>query len=217
MSSCDLRSANDYYKSATVNFNNKNYREALNLYNKAISKDNKLLKAYLDKGLCYEALNKIDSAILDYNKILNIDQKNVSALYYIGICKAKQDKNADAHFYFTKALETKGFSDSSTNVQVVMNMNKNFIWADEMESYDVPDYEIFYDRGLTNYNLNKIKSAYFDFNRCIESNYNLKESYYMIGLCWLAANNKIKACESLKLATYYKDSLALDVWCENCK
>lgn len=215
LSSCDLKSADDYFRSATIKFNNKNYREALNLYSKAIVKDNKKRQAYLDRGLCYEALNQIDSAILNYNKLLRIDKNNVSALYYIGICKTKQNMNNDAHYYFTKALAVKGFNDST--VSVIMDMNKDFIFADKMESFDIPSYEIFYDRGIVNYNLNKIKSAYFDFNRCIENNYNLGKSYYMIGLCWLASNNKQKACESLNLATYHGDSLALNLWHEKCR
>lgn len=213
--SCDLKSAKDYYKSATLNFNNQNYREAINLYSKAINKSPEFIEAYLDRGLCFEALNIIDSAVLDYNRVLKMDTVNIQALHNIGICKSKQDLFSDAHYYFTKALNIKGFNDSS--VSIVMDMNKSFVWADEIKSFDVPSYQIFYDRGLANYNLKKIKSAYFDFNRCIESKYNLGESYYMVGLCWLAANNKTKACEALKLAVYNKDSLALDLWYKTCR
>jgi len=121
----------------------------------------------------------------------------------------------EAHYYFTKALYNKGFSDSS--VSLIMDMNKDFIWADKMESFDVPSYEIFFDRGFANYNLKKMKSAYLDFNRCIENNYNLGKSYHMVGLCWLSANNKPKACEALKLAVYNKDSSAVDLWYKTCK
>lgn len=214
-SGCDFKSADDYYKSATMNYNNHNYREAIYSYDKAIKKKTKFLRAYLNRGLCFEALNKIDSAILDYKTVLKIDSNNIEALYNIGICKSNQNLYNDAHYYFTKALNDKGFSDSSTSL--ILNMNKDFMWADKMESFDVPSYEIFFDRGFANYNLRKVKSAYLDFNRCIESNYNLGQSYYMVGLCWLAANNKPKACEALKQAVYNKDSMALDLWYKTCR
>jgi len=215
---CNFTSANDYIKRGHDIGMQGNYKEAILDYNKAIEKDPKLKEAYIQKGLCFEYLNQEDTAIKVYEHLLSFDQNNTTAFYYIGLCKYKQNKFQEAIEFYNKALITKGVSNPSdtSSVQIVLNLNKNGILADQA-AFDVASYEIYYERGLAYYSTKQIKRAYYDFQNCINQKYQLGESNYMIGLCWLTANKKDKACEAFRQGSFYGDSLSTTQIQEVCK
>jgi len=186
-----------------------NYKEAILNYNKAIDKDPKLKEAYIQKGLCFEYLNQEDTAIKVYEYLLSFDPNNTTAFYYIGLCKYKQNKFQEAIEFYNKALITKGVSNPSdtSSPQIVLDLNKNGILADQA-AFDVASYEIYYERGLAYYSTQQIKRAFYDFQNCIRQKYNLGESNYMVGLCWLTVNKNDKACEAFRQGAFYGDSLS---------
>ena len=218
LSSCESKSANDYLQDSKSVSQKGNYKEAIRFLDKAINKNPKLKEAYIQRGLSHEYLKMDDSAINDYNKLLLFDSQNTTALYYIGLCKYRQNLYGEAIEYYNKTLITKGFNpeDTSPKGQFVLNFNKNGILGEEAK-FDIASYEIFYERGLAYYQNGQIQQSYFDFENCISQGYNVGESHYMIGLCWLTANKKEKACEAFRKSSFYGSSLAKKQFSEVCK
>jgi tetratricopeptide (TPR) repeat protein len=218
LTSCGLKSADTYLKESRVVGEKGDYKSAIVLLDKAILKDPKLKEAYIQRGLCYEYLHQDEKAISNYNALLSFDPNNTTAFYYIGLCKYTQKKYQEAIEFYNNALITKGVSNPSdtSSPQFVLDLNKNGIRGDQA-AFDVASYEIYYERGLAYYSAGQIKRAYYDFENCINQKYNLGESNYMVGLCWLTANIKDKACEAFKQGSFYGDSLSTTQILKVCK
>ena len=218
ITSCDLKSADDYLKQGHDIGLTGNYKAAITVFDKAIQKNPKLKEAYIQRGLCYENLQQDSLAINDYKKLLSFDPNNTTAFYYIGLCKYRQNKFQEAIENYDKALITKGVTNPSdtSSVQIVLDLNKNGILADQT-AFDVAFYEIYYERGLAYYSTQQIKRAFYDFQNCINQKYQLGESNYMVGLCWLTANKKDKACEAFRQGAFYGDSFSKIQIQEVCK
>jgi len=218
LTGCDLHSAQYYVERGHEIGLTGDYPSAIKLFDKAIRKNPKLKEAYIQRGLANESINQTDKAINDYTKLLTFDPQNTMAYYSIGLCKYQQQKFNEAIEYYNKALVTKGVKDplDNSNPQIIINWNKNGLLTD-IGQYDVASYEIYYERGLAYYSTNQIKRAYYDFENCIQQNYMLGESNYMVGLCWLTDKNNEKACESFKTGAFYGDSLSKVQILEICK
>ncbi|MGG9970186.1 tetratricopeptide repeat protein [Ferruginibacter sp. SUN002] len=218
LTSCDFKSADDYLKQGHDIGLTGNYKAAIPIFDKAIQKNPKLKEAYIQRGLCYENIHEDSLAINDYKKLLSFDHKNTTAFYYIGLCKYRQNKFEEAIEFYNNALITKGISNplDTSRSQFVLDLNKNGILG-EQATFDVASYEIYYERGLAYYSTGQIKRAFYDFENCINQKYQLGESNYMIGLCWLTANKKDKACEAFRQGAFYGDSLSKTQILEVCK
>jgi tetratricopeptide (TPR) repeat protein len=167
------------------------FNAALVTLEKAIEKNQYLKDAYIQLGLCLESLNRPDSALFVYTKLLHMYPDNTAAYYYSGICKYRQEKFDEAVVFFNKALDTKGGFNSadSTSIQALIDLNKdNF--ESESEEMVIPTREIIYDRGMAYYKTGEIKNAFLDFTSCIVQKYNTGDSYNMLGLCKLKNDDK---------------------------
>lgn len=191
------------------------YKAAILLFNKAIQKNPKLKEAYIQKGLCYEYINQYDSAVISYKALLSFDPNNTMAFYYIGLCKFKHDQFKESIEYYNKAFITKGVNPSDS-FNVILDLNKDGLLG-EIAAYDIPSHELYYKRGIAYYSLKDIKKAYSDFQNCIQQGYYVGQSYYMVGLCWLAVNKNDKACDAFKEGSFNGDSLATKQFNELCK
>lgn len=52
----------------------KQYEQALTIYNKLIQQNNKLQLAYYNRGFCYSELKRYDKALADFNKVMSLQQ-----------------------------------------------------------------------------------------------------------------------------------------------
>jgi len=211
-------SANDYLEKAKIEINNGNYRKAIKFLDKALSKKKFLSEAYTEKAFCYSKINKDDSAIIVYNRLLSFSPKNTLALYNIGLCKYRQEKFDKATQSFIDALKTKGYDPEDTSkLKMYIEytpFGKEILGKDDR--FDVPFTDLFYMLGLSYYSEGKRKKAFHYFKNCIEKEFNLPECHYMIGLCWLESNMKEKACESFAKSAFYDYSLAKEQLAKVC-
>jgi len=216
--SCNFKSADDYIVESNKLVDKEKYKEAIALLNKAIEKDPKNKGAYLNRGLCHEKLKDLNSAILDYTALLKIDPTNIAALYYIATCKYDLNLFQEAVEYYNKALQAKGYSiesDTSGKPSLILDLNKNGIIEDA--KFDIASIQLFYQRGLAHYQLNKFRSAYSDFSRCLAQNYYTTDCHYMIALCYIESGNKEKGCIELDKAIALGDTLSMRKKQELCK
>ena len=67
-------------------YNNKDYRSAINAYNKALDLDPNFLKVLINRGTCYMCLGEFDLSLSDFNKAIDlinaIDKKERSDAFY---------------------------------------------------------------------------------------------------------------------------------------
>ena len=217
LTSCNLTSSIEYLRQGDEIGIKGDYKAAIALYDKAILKNPNFKEAYIQRGLCYENLHNVNQAINDYETLLSLDTNNTTAYYYIGLCKFEQKKYNEAIDYYNRALMTKGISNpTDTGYQAIIEFNKNGIFKDKF-TFDIPAREIYFERGLAYYSTHQYKKAFHDFQNSIEMKYNVGESHYMTGLCWLSIAKKEKACESFKLGFLYGDSLSTKTMNEICK
>ena len=187
-----------------------NFPAAILKFEQAIRENPYLKDAYLQMGLCYDHLNKHDSAISTYNRLLHIYPDNTAGTYYSGVSKYKLKKYSDAVFYFNKALDSKGGFDvtDTSSIQATLDLYKDHFDTETAEM-DIPSCEILYDRAMANYKSRQYTNARIDFSHCILQNYNTGNCYYMIGLCRLARNEFKYARQAFHRASNCGDSLSL--------
>jgi tetratricopeptide (TPR) repeat protein len=212
-------SASDYLQEANIAIEKGDYRKAINLLDKALSKKNYLKEAYTEKAHCYTKLNLKDSAIIVYNQLIVFDPTNTLALYNIGLCKYQQEKFDEAISYFDNAMTTEGYNpnDSSRSRFVLEYTQFGKELLSKEDKFEVPFSDLFYMSGLAHYSIGQLKKAYDYFMNCISRKAYLGESYYMVGLCWLDSNKKEKACESFTSSSLYGYSLAKEQLEKTCK
>jgi tetratricopeptide (TPR) repeat protein len=200
----------DYFSEGLDLCAEENFTAAILKFDKAILENPYLKDAYLQMGLCYDHLNKHDSAIRAYDKLLQIYPDNTAGRYYSGVSRYKLKKYSDAVFYFNKALDSKGgFDVTDTNtIQASLDLYKDHFETESAEM-DIPSYEILYDRAMANYKSGHYRNARVDFSNCILQNYNTGTSYYMIGLCRLANKEFKFARQAFYRASTCGDSLAV--------
>ncbi|HHH53539.1 MAG TPA: tetratricopeptide repeat protein, partial [Bacteroidetes bacterium] len=106
-SSCDFKTAEDYYDLAYELEEQGKYKEAIVFLDKAIEKKPDLKPALLNRGADKSALNDYSGAIKDYELILKYDSDNTLALMNIGNnYKRLKDYKKSVEFY-TEALNSK--------------------------------------------------------------------------------------------------------------
>lgn len=69
LSSCE-RSLDDLFAEGNTLMARKDYEGALKVYAKVLSRNKNLQLAYFNRGICFKALNKKDSAIESFDKVL---------------------------------------------------------------------------------------------------------------------------------------------------
>lgn len=212
-------SPTEVLKEAKRAISEKRYSEAIRLIDKAILKKNNFTEAYLEKAYCYSQLNLDDSAIIVYQKVVAFSLKNTLAFYNIGLCKYRKKDFGGAISSFKNALRTKDFDpDDSLKKGFYFEYTpggKEVLGIDDR--FDVPFSDIMYMLGLSEYNAGDIQSSFLHFQNCINRKAFLQEIYYMIGLCWLSAGEKQKACESLRSSNLFNYQPAVYELERSCK
>ena len=80
------------------------YEEAIALYDKSCDLWPTEPKLYTNKAFCFLKLNKLEDTLSNCNKALELDPRNVRALYHAGMAHKMQSKYSDAKKYFQEIL-----------------------------------------------------------------------------------------------------------------
>ncbi len=190
LSSCDFKTEQDYLNDAERLSEQKKYKEAIELLDKAIKKNPKYLGAYINRGADKSALGYFEEAIKDYKTVLQIDSKNTLALYNIGNNYKRLENYEKAVEFYNQAFETKG----GQNIYLDLTQNDFF----GINEYDVPGYEIFYERGIAYYSMDSLQRALEDINASLHQNYMIADCYFWLGFIYLSTGQTDLGCENLK-------------------
>lgn len=85
----------DIFNEANLEFNQKNYQEAIELYSKIENSDFVSWEAFYNMGNAYFRLGKYALAMLYYEKAAKIEDKNQDIAHNISICKQKLGYKSD--------------------------------------------------------------------------------------------------------------------------
>lgn len=200
---CDTKSAEDYLIAAEKLEAEQRYSEAIQLLDKAIEMDDKLIDAYLNRGVNNSFLGNYKIAIEDYNRVLALQPNNTMALFNSANNYKNLKDYKTALTFYNKAFDSKGGDKFYTDLV------KNEV-ADVGYAYDVKGKVIHFERAETFYNLDSLNQSHNDFQACIKQGYKTAESYYWIGYIYADMNNPTLACENFLKAQQngYKENTA---------
>jgi len=210
LSSCDFKSSTDYNVEAEKLEKKGKYKEAILLLNKAIEKDPNNIYALINRGVDKSILEDYNGAIDDYSKVIEINPDNILAYLNRGKNKKRIKNYQGAIEDFDKAIFTKG----GENLYIDLVENS---FVETGYEFDVEMEEIRFERGIARYNIDSLKTAFNDFNFCIQKSYELSSSYYWRGLIYLAYNMKAEACNDLKKSQELGDPEAKEILEKYCK
>lgn len=210
VTSCDMKSSEDYHHEANKFEQQENYKEAIKLLNKAIEKDPANIKALLDRAVDKSMLKQYNGAIADYTKVLTIDPKNCLAMLNRGKNKNRLHIYKEAIEDYNNVLQLKG----GENL-VITKVENSFV--DNGFEFDVEIEEVKFERGIAYYNSNKFKAAFEDFDFCIQRNYLLADCYYWRGLIYMAFKMKNEGCSDFRKSAELGDPDAPALLEEYCK
>lgn len=202
------QSFNELTQSAQKAVKEKNYREAIVFYNKALNEDNGNFYIWHELSLLYYHLNKIDSSIIYCNLRLKGVPDDVDALYQRGYCYMEQGELYKAIDDFKLAFE----KTNNKNSDVSFNIGKCYSRLGEFDkaiSYykltlkiEPNDKYSFYELGFAY--ASKVApdkdSALKYYNKAIDQDQNYYDPYFNRGLLYSGApyNNLLKSHQDLE-------------------
>ena len=199
MSSCDFKTAEDYYDLAYELEEQGKYKEAIVFLDKAIEKQPDLKPALLNRGADKSALNDYSGAIKDYELILKYDSDNTLALMNIGNnYKRLKDYKKSVEFY-TEALKSKGAIKSDS---IYLEINFPNEWDKESDYY-VRKHEIEFERGISYVYLKEYSNGIKDLEQAIKYNYELPDALSWTGQAYYELNDTLNAKKFLSQASEY--------------
>lgn len=218
ITSCDLVSHTHYFNQAVKLEKKGDYKQAISLLNKAIEQKPNFRPALINRGVDKSLLEDYKGAIEDYNLILDFDSDNTMALLNIGNNYKRLSSYNKAIKYYSKALKTDGATSYKFEVRLRFNNEE-----DNDTDYYVNESEIYFERGLA-YLLNaQYKKAIFDFQKAINSNYEIAKSYYFIGEAYykngnfnLAKENYLSS-QKFGIENIDKELMRVDSLKKNCQ
>ncbi len=86
-------------------FNLKEYKKSIDLFDQVIRIDSKILDVYTFKGLSLKNLHKNDEAIDCFNKVIELNPKNIDAHKYIAYILYSSQKYEKSIKWFDKVIE----------------------------------------------------------------------------------------------------------------
>lgn len=181
----------EYYDLAYKKAENGNYKEAIELLDKAIQKHPEFRPGLVQRGFCKMQLNQDLEASKDFNAILKFDADNTLALFNLGTCYYNLLEYSESVKYFSKAIKTKGALSNEPIHAELMVMGD----VDNDSNYSVYKNEIRFERGCAFFKNGEFEKAIVDFENILTSNYRKDECYYWMGHSSLGLSDSIQACE----------------------
>ena len=202
-------------------YNKKDYNDAIIVYK---SIQNPSEDVYLGIGACYQALEKYDEAITNYNKAKNLDATNPNTHYFLGLAYfyKKDYVNAEKALKVASELDSVNpdikdaikslkfaqseivmntgikLFEAGKNDDAIINFNKAINLCDE-NGY------AYYYRALAYDAKENPAKAIADYKKAVALNNELSMAYYSIGLCYEALKNSAEAKKMyMKFLTEYK-------------
>jgi len=181
---------------------------------------------YLDRGMFYVENNKIDLAIKDFIKYIQVEPKKAIGYFWLAVTHHKQNKNISALSYFNKSIKLS--ETTKYYLDVIYHGRGKFFTDIKQYNAAINDFtkainlnnnnEDFYiSRANTYMIIKNYVAAIKDFDKAIEINKDNDHSFYRRGLANFELDDYDKAIKdfskAIELNPCYSDYL---IWRAKC-
>ena len=200
------QSAEVFLKRGYAKFQRDDYEGAITDLDKALEVNPQSYIAYTLRGAIKSQLKDYDSAILDYTKAIELNPNDSDIYYFRGQAKIE---NSELSNQISTPLS---YTDNP-----LYKIRKSAIADYNMAIKLKPDAANYYnERGIAKVLIRDHNGALNDFNKSLyldEDDYTL---YRKIGLVQNLTGESVGACKNFEKAIEYGDSLAIQLYNENC-
>jgi len=217
-------SYNDFIANSNTAFAGGQHSLALDYANKAIKESPKEAIGYICAGKASMALSKLDNAVKNFEKAVEIEPKSGSTFFLLGYAQAMANKTAQALQSLTRAVENNCSDDIKAQIYKIMSLintekgdyENALVNLSQSEKFGGVDYELLQERAACYGRLNDYQQMLFTLNQMKLLQpvkyiaYSLAFNLFMkLGIYDEAEAELKRAEEFAKLdMTYYNDKLA---------
>ncbi|WP_405369481.1 tetratricopeptide repeat protein [Nonlabens sp. Asnod2-A12] len=205
--SCNTYNPRNDWNDANVFSSRGEYIRANKLYDKIIKEQPDNIPALINRGVNKSMLNDYTGAIKDYLAILEYDSTNTLSLVNLGNNYKRLENYNKAIDCYTKALKTKG-SIKSDSLYIEFLETP---FSKGSSPYNVRQYEIEFERGISYLKSDKYKLAIADLEQPLKYNFEPVTSICYIGEAYYNLNDTINARLYLEEASKYRDADSIDM------
>jgi tetratricopeptide (TPR) repeat protein len=215
-------SAESWYEEAKARMKKGDLITAREAIEKALEKNPGYSEAYNLRGVINFQEKKIEEAILDYQK--SVDLKPSNYLGQLNLAAAFMEKNAwkDAVNPIEKAVKIAPDSSAGYLQRGIIRAALHQIDLSKQDfktciALNPKEINAFYNRGNLYFQEDKLDSAILDFEQTISLNSEYGKSYYALGLSYYKKNNFEKSCLAFNQASKLNYPGAKDALKNLCK
>lgn len=167
-------------------YEEKKYRESLDLLDKIMGSSNGSAEVHHFRGKCYMDLSETDSAIQAYHTGLNLDKNYANSYYNLGLCYYDKNKYRDALQTFQtytrlKPEDADGWMQQGVSYDYMNQIDSSRFFFDKSLQIDPMHWETYYYRARLNARLNNFRDAMADINKAIDLNKTTLQLYLLRG------------------------------------
>ncbi|MDD2697334.1 MAG: tetratricopeptide repeat protein [Arcobacteraceae bacterium] len=179
----------------------KNYKEAVKLYKKALPYEPNNKKIYFNLGVVYLHLEEFYNAIENFKKALSLDKDYVSAYSNLAICYKKIKEYHKTINCLFKALQLSKTPDVDiyynlgNTLSSIEEYSKAISYFDKVIEIDPTYYKAYHAKGLVFNHLTDYKKALWYFKKTLEYKSDYSDSIFAISLIELRNGDFINGWE----------------------
>lgn len=197
IASCSKKGdVNRYLKSAIHYIDKGEYNRAIKVLDLALASDSISSIAFTLKGKVLSILEQYDLAKVNLTKAICLDSQNTSAFFYKAGLYSNLNIEDSALLFYNMALDSK----KRGEYYFVLTVNFDVIEEEKQVALDV----IYFNRGITLYELGQLKSALSDFRYALRKGFEISLCNLYIGDIMLTLGDK-SGCDFLISA--FKDGV----------
>lgn len=215
-------SAESWFEQAKARMKKGDLITAREAIEKALDKNPGYSEAYNLRGVINFQEKKIDEAILDYQK--SVDLKPSNYLGQLNLAAAFMEKNAwkNAVMPINKAIQLAPDSSAGYVQRGIIRAALHLIDLSKQDfttsiKLNPKEINAYYNRGNLYFQEDKLDSAILDFEQSISLNFEYGKAYYALGLSYYKKNKLEKSCLAFNQANKLNYPGAKDALKNLCK
>jgi protein O-mannosyl-transferase len=203
-------------------FNQANYTEAINDFNRSVELDSADAHAYNLRGMVYMNNNRNEEAIADFNKAIGLAPGSADVYVNRGWVFMNEGRNSEAIEDYNKAIELDPEYEVAYNNRGIYFINENRI-EEAGKDFDKaielnPSYaEAYYDRANVSMLAKKYEEAISFYTKALAFRDQYAEAYYYRGIAEYYSGKRNVACKDFKEAAGLEYQPAIDALAKMCK
>jgi tetratricopeptide (TPR) repeat protein len=200
------------YENGAALFTQKDYEGSKTMMNRVIKKSEYYFEAYTIRARCHEALGNVDSALIDFNKALEIKPDFLPAIFFRGVLYYNQKSYEQAITDFTTILAKRT---TYINALIYRGRCHEALGHKEEAIQDyttainlkLKNHEVYYRRGLLYEKERLPKDAIWDYTKAVEMKKDFVEGYLHRGMMYVKLGKDEEALKDFEQVIELTDTI----------